>query len=174
MSSEPTNAGRTPAPPGADAARPGIRLRLKPASPGVTGYVDGDWWPRSRDLATELPPVLAALFARSGPIERVSYQLADWDPSLRALKINGHATHLGGFRFLPPHTLDLLAARLRLTLLVVPADVTPEAGHRSLAAAGQATNTDSIADLLTPQTKTPEMAAEQRAQPEEGHVQHAN
>jgi hypothetical protein len=172
MSSEATHAGRTPFPPGVDAARPGVRLRLKPASHGATGYVDGGWWPRSRDLAAELPPLFAALSARLGPIERVSYQLAGWDPGLRTLKINGDVTHLGGFRCQPPHTLDLLAARLRLTLLVVPADVTPEAGHRSLAAAVQANNIDSIADLLTPQTKTPEMAAEQRAQPEEGHVKH--
>ena len=31
-----------------------LRLRLKPKAPR-TGYVDGAWWPRSHDLAAELP-----------------------------------------------------------------------------------------------------------------------
>ena len=35
-----------------------LRLRLKPRGP-VTGFVDGGWWPRSRDLAAELPALLA-------------------------------------------------------------------------------------------------------------------
>ena len=33
------------------------RLRLKPKAP-TTGYVDGAWWPRSDDLAIELPDLL--------------------------------------------------------------------------------------------------------------------
>ena len=35
-----------------------VRLRLKPAAP-TSGHVDGSWWPRSRDLAAELPDLLA-------------------------------------------------------------------------------------------------------------------
>ena len=44
------------------------RLRLKPKAP-QTGYVDGAWWPRSDDLTTELPDLLAVLSVRLGPIE---------------------------------------------------------------------------------------------------------
>jgi hypothetical protein len=39
------------------------RLRLKPKAP-QSGYVDGAWWPRSDDLSTELPDLLAC--CRSG------------------------------------------------------------------------------------------------------------
>src|SRR5690242_271557 len=35
-----------------------LRLRLKPKAP-TTGWVDGGWWPRSRDLAAELLDLLA-------------------------------------------------------------------------------------------------------------------
>lgn len=168
MSSEPTNAGTTPPPLGADSARPSIRLTLKPAAEGATGYVDGGWWPRSRDLAAELPPLLAALSDRLGPIERVSYHFADWNPSVRRLRIGGHMTRLGGFHSQRPHTIDVLGARLRLTLLVVPAEATGQVGDRSLAAAGQASNADSIANLLASQIMAPEVAAEQRGQAEEG------
>ena len=173
MSSEPTNACTTPPPLGADSARP-IRLTLKPAAQGATGYVDGGWWPRSPDLAAELPPLLAALSPLLGPIERVSYQLADWDPSARTIKIDGRVTRLGGFRSQRPHTLDLLGARLRLTLLVVPAEAAGQAGQRSLTAAGQGGNTDTIADLLAAQIKTPEVTAKQRGQAKDAHVQHAD
>jgi hypothetical protein len=137
-------------------AYPPIRLRLKPAAQGAAGYVDGGWWPRSRDLAGELPPLLAALSPRLGAIERVSYHLGDWDPSVRRIKIDGRATRLGGFRSQRPHTIDVLGARLRLTLLVVPPDASGQAGQRSLTTAGHAGNIDSIADLLAAQSQTPE------------------
>ncbi|HKS47628.1 MAG TPA: DUF5994 family protein, partial [Amycolatopsis sp.] len=51
-----------------------LRLRLKPKAP-ATGYVDGAWWPRSRDLSAELPTLLAVLAIRPGRIERVTYNL---------------------------------------------------------------------------------------------------
>ena len=53
------------------------RLRLKPKAP-TTGHVDGAWWPRSDDLATELPDLLAVLSVRLGAIDRVMYNLAEW------------------------------------------------------------------------------------------------
>jgi hypothetical protein len=37
-----------------------LRLRMKPRGP-VTGFVDGAWWPRSRNLAAEVPALLAEL-----------------------------------------------------------------------------------------------------------------
>jgi hypothetical protein len=39
-----------------------LRLRSKPKAP-TTGWVDGGWWPRSRDLAAELPGLLSVLAA---------------------------------------------------------------------------------------------------------------
>ena len=42
---------------------PRVRLRLKPKAP-TTGWVDGGWWPRSRDLAAELPGLLSVLAVR--------------------------------------------------------------------------------------------------------------
>ena len=53
------------------------RLRLKPKAPH-SGYVDGAWWPRGDDLATELPDLLAVLSVRLGRIDRVMYNLNEW------------------------------------------------------------------------------------------------
>ena len=50
-------------------SRERLRLRLKPKAP-TTGWVDGGWWPRSRDLAAELPGLLSVLAVRMGRIER--------------------------------------------------------------------------------------------------------
>lgn len=47
-----------------------LRLRTKPKAP-TTGYVDGAWWPRSRDLAVELPALLAVPVVRLGQVQRV-------------------------------------------------------------------------------------------------------
>jgi hypothetical protein len=46
-------------------------LRLKPKAP-ATGYVDGGWWPRSRDLSAELAALVEVLVVRLGRIERVA------------------------------------------------------------------------------------------------------
>ena len=43
-----------------------LRLRLKPKAPR-TGYVDGGWWPRSRDLVAELPE-LAEILTGAGAL----------------------------------------------------------------------------------------------------------
>ena len=74
-----------------------LRLRLKPKA-ATTGFVDGGWWPRSRDLAVELPGLLAVLAVRLGRIERVSYHLGDWDPIPARLTVEGRVVRLGGYR----------------------------------------------------------------------------
>ncbi|GAC54102.1 DUF5994 family protein [Gordonia amicalis] len=53
-------------------------MRLKPAD-SVRGSVDGAWWPRTRDLVTELPDIAQAMDFRLPHLERVGYQIADWD-----------------------------------------------------------------------------------------------
>jgi uncharacterized protein DUF5994 len=130
-----------------------LRLKLKP-QPSATGYVDGGWWPRSRDLAAELPGLLAVLTVRLGPIERVSYHLTTWGPAARKIHLGGVAVRLAGDRSRNPDTVDVLGARddtgaqPRITLLVVPPDTPAQAAHRALMAAGRRGNTERIDELL--------------------------
>jgi hypothetical protein len=125
-----------------------LRLTLKPQAP-ATGYVDGAWWPRSRDLSTELPSLLAALAIRLGGVQRVSYNLATWDPAPRRLDVNGRQLRLGGFHTQHAHTVDVIGANgARLTLLVLPPGADPDAARRTLVAASRRHNVDSIAGLL--------------------------
>jgi hypothetical protein len=62
----------------------GLRLRLKPAHRSC-GFVQGAWWPRSTDLSSELPSLLAALSLRFGSIDSVLYHESDWSPASLAI-----------------------------------------------------------------------------------------
>jgi hypothetical protein len=123
------------------------RFLVKPDG-AVTGFVDGGWWPRSRDLAAELPDLVAAVADRIGSIERVSYNLAGWDAADRKVDVGGVVVRLAGFRAQPAHTVDVIGARRQLTLLVVPPDTAPETATRALARASLRAGSDRIAELL--------------------------
>lgn len=126
-----------------------LRLRLRPKAP-TTGHVDGAWWPRSRDLAAELPALLAVLAVRLGDILRVNYNLTEWNTAPRRIGVDGVQIRLDGFHSRPAHTVDLIAAdRRRLTLLVVPSDIDQSAAHQTMMRASHRDNTDTVDDLLT-------------------------
>jgi hypothetical protein len=123
-----------------------VRLRLKPDAP-LSGSVDGAWWPRSRDLAGELPALIASLADRVGPVARVAYHLDGWGPAPRRLP--ARAARLEGFRTTDPRTLTVLGRDgTRLVLLVVPASTADATAEAALAAASGAGDAHSTADLL--------------------------
>ena len=125
-----------------------LQLRRKPTAP-TTGYVDGAWWPRSRDLTAELPALLAVLAARLGPIARIAYRLAPWDPSARRVNPDGTVARLGGYRAFNADTVDVMTSSgHRLTLLVVPPEHGARAAHRDPRAVAQRNDTGRIDDLL--------------------------
>ncbi len=163
MTSAPTI--RTSAAPAttAEGSRQVLRLRLKPKAAAATGFVDGGWWPRSRDLAVELPGLLAVLAVRLGRIERVSYHLGDWDPIPAKLSAEKGVVRLGGYRAQHADTVDVLAARQRVTLLVVPPETSEEAAHDALMTAGHRGNMDDVAALLTPRRLVPRTVSTARA-----------
>jgi hypothetical protein len=127
-----------------------LRLRLKPKAP-TTGYVDGAWWPRSRDLSAELPALLAVLAVRLGPIHRVSYNFSAWDDAPLRIHVDGQLVRLGGFHSQHTQTVDVLGLnRPCLTLLVVPPDTSRSTAHDVLMRAARRGNADRINELLAP------------------------
>lgn len=129
-----------------------VRLKLKPKAPTTSGFVDGGWWPRSRDLTAELPSLLAVLAVRMGQVERVGFQLSDWDPAPGRTVVGGALVHLDGYRMRSVSAVDLVSATGRLTLLVVPPGTADEPAHRALVAAGHRGNADAVAQLLSSPT----------------------
>ncbi|WP_236790901.1 DUF5994 family protein [Amycolatopsis sp. GM8] len=125
-----------------------LRLHLKPKAP-TTGFVDGAWWPRSRDLAAELPALLAVLAVRPGRIERVTYNVTMWRPAARRLTTEGRAVRLEGFGSQHADTVTVTGqGRRRLTLLVVPPETTPAGAHDAMMRASRRGNADNIEELL--------------------------
>lgn len=144
-----------PAMTAAEPRRQTLRLKLKPKAP-TTGHVDGAWWPRSRDLSAELPALLAVLAVRLGRVQRVSYNLTEWDAAPRRLTIDGRPVRLGGFHSQHAHTVDVIGLNgPRITLLVVPPETGQATAHQVLMRASRRGNIDDIDELLTP-TATPE------------------
>jgi len=130
-------------------ARRQLRLRLKPGG-SATGYVDGAWWPRSLDLATELPALAEVLSVRLGSVRQIVYALASWDDAPRRIEFDGHPVRLEGFRSQDEDAISVVALdRRRIRLLVVPPSAEEQAGHDAMMAAGERDNIDSPATILT-------------------------
>lgn len=124
------------------------RFTLKP-TPSARGYVDGAWWPRSNDPATEFPALLSALTTSSGPMTRLSYNLTAWRASPRRLAVGGRPVRIEGFRSLDPRTVSLTdPSGHRTVLLLVPPEATERRGNALLARAARPDNVASPRDLL--------------------------
>jgi hypothetical protein len=124
------------------------RLRLKPKAP-QSGYVDGAWWPRSDDLAAELPDLLAVLSVRLGRIDRVMYNVNEWARAPAKLATGGRQVRLDGYRRQPTNTVEVLGLnRNRIVLLVAPPNADPAETHATLMAAAAPSNDSTVDSLL--------------------------
>ncbi|MDR7169120.1 hypothetical protein J2W56_002861 [Nocardia kruczakiae] len=129
---EPSNRLREPA-----ATRRPARLRLKPED-RHSAYIDGAWWPRSADLATELPELLAALTTRQ--VDRIVYDPDSWSPPPRQVTVGDHSISLEPYRF-----------RLRNTMYVVGADSAVTVLRVILPSADRQTAYRAMVDAVAPQ-----------------------
>ena len=124
------------------------RLRLKPKA-RQNGYVDGAWWPRSDDLATELPDLLAVLSDRLGPIVRVIFNSNEWAKPGAGFATGGRRVRLDGYRLQPTNTVEVLGLnRNSIVLLVVAPNADPDEAHATLMAAAAPGNDSTVDDLL--------------------------
>ncbi|TXS42178.1 hypothetical protein EAO75_33910 [Streptomyces sp. uw30] len=77
-----------------ESVRPGTALLRLETTQERTGVLDGAWWPRSRDVATELPGLIRTLSEHLGPISRVGLDSAAWDGLPTRLVVDGQVVHL--------------------------------------------------------------------------------
>lgn len=125
-----------------------LRLRLKPKD-SAAGYVDGGWWPRSHDLAAELPALAEVLAVRLGKIHRVAFALPAWNATPRKLKVDGFRVRLEGFGYQDKMIVHVTGAnRGKISLLVVPPETAEQAGHDALLTAGRRDNADRPEEIL--------------------------
>jgi hypothetical protein len=115
----------------------GARLSLSPHPNARHTAVDGAWWPRSNDLAAELPDLVAALDERGVRIARIAYALSAWAVAPHKVSAGGRIVRTGGFRVIDPTLVSLTPAGGEgepLDLRVVPPDTDPETAARELRA----------------------------------------
>ncbi|MFJ9945328.1 DUF5994 family protein [Streptomyces erythrochromogenes] len=111
------------------------RLSLTPKTT-LAGQLDGAWWPRTRDLEVELPPLAAALDETWGRVTRVTVNPARWPVVPRTVAVAGRVLHVGWFTEQDPDKLILLSYTVgRWDLLVVPPETAAAAAARLMAAA---------------------------------------
>jgi hypothetical protein len=100
-------------------------LRLVfPRSSTADGVPDGGWWPRTRDPATELPALIAAVADRLHPVRRITLNAAAWDGRPQIIvTIEGREVRLDWFGERDAHTIGLIGSHhSRLDLTMVPPD----------------------------------------------------
>jgi hypothetical protein len=111
-----------------------VRVSLRADAGASDSAFDCAWWPRRRDLAGELPELVAALAKRGVRIDRFTYSLQSWEPVPRKIVVDGRMVRTGGFRSMDPQVVCLSWAggKRRADLLVVPPETDVVTGARAL------------------------------------------
>jgi hypothetical protein len=111
-----------------------VRVSLRDDAGSDDSAFDGAWWPRTRDLATEVRELIAELERRGVRVERFTYALDSWQPAPRKLLVNGRVVRTGGFRSMDPQVVCLIwqGGQRRADLLVVPPETDVLTGARAL------------------------------------------
>ncbi|MFF3604431.1 DUF5994 family protein [Streptomyces sp. NPDC002463] len=131
------------------------RLALTPKT-SMAGLLDGAWWPYSRDLATELPPLVEALEGRWGRITRITVNPAPWPVTSHKVSAGGHTVHAGWFTEQDRDKMILLSYSLgRCDLLVVPPETEPAAATRLMAAASTPGNLHTTETVMSRESRAP-------------------
>jgi hypothetical protein len=113
-------------------------------------HVDAAWWPRSRDLAAELPGLLDVLWAAARDVDRVAYPMDSWGPVPRRVHIEGRQVRLGGFTHQDPSMITLRDAEgaERIDILVIPPKTGDDVAEAAMALASHSGPNESAARML--------------------------
>ncbi|WP_329149385.1 DUF5994 family protein [Streptomyces sp. NBC_01456] len=122
-----------------------VRLETTSAREGI---LDGAWWPRSYDIAAELPGLISALVELLGPVTRVGLDTDAWEPLPTRLVVDERVVHIDAFPVGDDTVLITRGERDYFSLLVIPPHATPAAAHTAMARAVHADNADQARQIL--------------------------
>ncbi len=120
----------SPAASGAD-RRPPVQVRLKSSRRPPRVGLSADGGP-ARGTCGRAPGLLAVSAVCRGRIERVSYRVADWAPTADKSSSSGVASFESRGLRTAGRTMDVLAVRRRVTLLVVASVTSSQAARDAL------------------------------------------
>ncbi|MGW2207233.1 DUF5994 family protein [Streptomyces sp. NPDC001774] len=145
------------------AVKPGTALLRLRTTHSREGVLDGAWWPRSRDVVTELPALIRALTTHLGPVTRVGLDTDAWEYVPTRVVVDDRVVRLDSFPVGDDTVLITRGDTDHFALLVVPPDTTPDAARDAMARAVRADNVTQAAEILVatlpePVTHRPESA----------------
>ncbi|MFE3162109.1 DUF5994 family protein [Streptomyces sp. NPDC059224] len=138
------------------AVEPGTALLRLETTRSREGLLDGAWWPRTRDIETELPALISVLTGHLGPITRVGVDAAAWNGLPTRLVIDDQVVHLDSDPVGDNTVLITRGHNDHFALLVVPPDTTADAAREAMARAVRADNITEAAQILIATTPKPE------------------
>ena len=108
------------------------RLVYTPTS-CAEGVLDGAWWPHTRVLSEELPPLLAAVASRFGPVAKISLNTTAWDATPQDITCGDGAVQVAWYRACDADTIRLLGnEHWHLDMLVIPPDTAADTAAAAL------------------------------------------
>ncbi|MEV0494648.1 DUF5994 family protein [Streptomyces atratus] len=127
---------------------PGIAVLRMETTPDREGTFDGAWWPRSRDIASQLPSLIDALAARLGPIARVGLDASAWDDTPGHLVIGGRTVRIDWSAVDDSTMLVTRGHQDHFSFLVIPPQATATAARAAMAMAVQDGNSTPAEQIL--------------------------
>ncbi|MGX5184669.1 DUF5994 family protein [Streptomyces avermitilis] len=140
---------------GSEPVLPGTAVLRMETTPKRTGTFDGAWWPRSRDLASQLTGLLTALTARLGPIARVGLDASAWDERPGHLVVEGHTVRIDWSAVEDNTMIITRGDQDHFLFLVIPPQAAPASARAAMTMAVRDDNDASAERILTATGVTP-------------------
>ena len=107
------------------------RLSLKPSS-SARGAMDGAWWPRSRDPASELAALIEELGTQRTPVRGIALARVGWDSTPRRIQlISGRKVAVDWSQ--AGHMVRVIDTNYQqIDLLIIPVETTPASAELAL------------------------------------------
>ena len=133
-------------------------LRLETIGPRGS-VLDGAWWPRSRQIESELPALVSALTRHIGPITRVGLDATAWKDLPTRLVVDDQVVRIDSYPVGDDTILVTRGERDLFSLLVIPPDLDPEAARAAIAQAVRLDNVSEARQILIDTGAAPQGSA---------------
>jgi len=130
------------------AVKPGTAVVRLETTHDRQGVLDGAWWPRSRDIAAELPALIAALTEHLGPVTRIGLDAAAWEELPTRLVVADRVVRIDSFPVGDDTVLITRGDQDHFSLLVIPPHAAPDAARAAMAEAVRADNVTQAEQIL--------------------------
>ncbi|WP_151478005.1 DUF5994 family protein [Streptomyces albicerus] len=127
---------------------PGTAVLRMETTPKRTGTFDGAWWPRSRDIGSQLSGLVIALTARLGSIARVGLDTSDWDETPGHLVVAGHTVRIDWSAVGDNTMIVTRGDKDHFLFLVIPPQTAPSPARAAMAMAVRDYNAVSAEHVL--------------------------